>query len=92
VTELTAKSEFNSAAGVQHAVCDLYLLASTNYILGSEQSSFSQMAGFLAPHEGYETALVRSPVSLADRLAAAPVPPPCVGEGGSAPGRAEPPG
>jgi len=36
-------------------VCDLYLLASTNYLLGSHYSSFSHTAADLAGHGGYET-------------------------------------
>jgi hypothetical protein len=54
VHELSAKSDFNSAQGVEDAVCDLYLLASCGYVLGSHNSSFSQAACELAP--AYETA------------------------------------
>lgn len=55
VLELTGKSAYNSTGGVQDAVCDLYLLASTNYLLGSHYSSFSHTAAGLADHGGYET-------------------------------------
>ena len=55
VAELPGKSEFNSATGVQDGVCDLYLLARTDYIIGAAGSSFSVTAGWLAGHGGFET-------------------------------------
>ena len=55
VAELRGKSEFNSATGVQDGVCDLYLLARTDYIIGAAGSSFSITAGWLAGHGGFET-------------------------------------
>lgn len=55
VFELGGKSAYNSGTGVQDAVADLYLLASTTYILGSTASSFSDMAALIAGHGGYET-------------------------------------
>lgn len=70
VLELPGKGEFNSVRGVQDAVCDLYLLASCQWIVGSHQSSFSEIAGLVAGHGGYETARARATASLTERLAA----------------------
>ena len=50
VAELHGKSEFNSPTGVQDGVCDLYLLARTDYIIGAAGSSFSITAGWLSGH------------------------------------------
>jgi len=68
VVELPGKGEFNSVRGVQDAVCDLYLLASCQWIVGSHLSSFSEIAGLVAGHGGYETALAPATASLAERL------------------------
>ena len=70
VVELADKGEFNSVRGVQDAVCDLYLLASCGWIVGSHASSFSEIAGLLARHGGYETPMQQPAASLAERLAA----------------------
>jgi hypothetical protein len=70
VAELPAKGPFNSLRGVQDAVCDLYLLASCQWIIGSHASSFSEIAGLVAGHGGYETSIDRATATLQDRLAA----------------------
>ena len=67
VYELKRKSEYNSKAGVQDAVTDLYLLASTTYIIGSAVSSFSYMAAVLAGHGGYETSQLRPSATWEER-------------------------
>lgn len=43
------KGPYNSTTGVQDAICDLYLLASSSLILGPYWSSFVTMAERLAP-------------------------------------------
>ena len=70
VVELSAKGSFNSRRGVQDAVCDLYLLASCQWIIGSHASSFSEIAGLIAGHGGYETSVDRATAVLEDRLTA----------------------
>lgn len=70
VVELDAKGEFNTVRGVQDAVCDLYVLASCQWIVGSHASSFSEIAGLVAGHGGYETARDAPRVALGDRLRA----------------------
>lgn len=42
------KGDYNSVAGVQAAVADLYLLASSGYLLGPHWSSFVEIAEILA--------------------------------------------
>lgn len=44
---LTDKGKYNSAAGLRAAVVDLYLLASSAYLLGPHYSSFPEMAQIL---------------------------------------------
>jgi hypothetical protein len=68
--ELPDKGEFNSARGVQDAVGDLYLLAACQWIIGSHASSFSEIAGMLAGHGGYETSVDPPAVEFERRLAA----------------------
>lgn len=68
VAELRNKSAFNSTAGVQDGVCDLYLLARTDFILGSAGSSFPITAAWLAGHGGFETPTEPSAVDLHVRL------------------------
>jgi hypothetical protein len=68
VAELRDKAPFNSATGVQDAVCDLYLLARTDFLLGSAGSSFPITAAWLAGHGGFETPLEASRIDLRDRL------------------------
>jgi hypothetical protein len=68
VVELPEKGEFNSIRGVQDAVCDLYLLASCQWIVGSHLSSFSEIAGHLAPHRGYETAVQPAATPIESQL------------------------
>lgn len=70
VVALPGKGEFNSVRGVQDAVCDLYLLASCQWIIGSHASSFSEIAGLAAGHGGYETSVDPPIADLAARLAA----------------------
>lgn len=70
VIELAHKGPFNSLRGVQDAVCDLYLLASCQWIIGSHASSFSEIAGLVAGHDGYETSLHPATASLGERLTA----------------------
>jgi hypothetical protein len=70
VVELPAKGQFNSVRGVQDAVCDLYLLASCQWIIGSHASSFSEIAGLVAGHGGYETSVDRATATLQHRLTA----------------------
>lgn len=41
-------------SGIQEALCELYLLARTNYILGSYYSSFSETAGSILGELAYE--------------------------------------
>lgn len=41
-------------SGIQEALCELYLLAKTNYILGSYYSSFSETAGSMLGELAYE--------------------------------------
>jgi len=48
VVGLTDKGGYNTTEGVRSAVADLYLLASSHYILGSHYSSFLHLAGYLA--------------------------------------------
>lgn len=62
VYELRGKAGYNTAQGVRDAVCDLYLLASTNFVVGSHYSSFSELAGHLGGPGRYETAA--SPASV----------------------------
>jgi hypothetical protein len=69
VTELAGKSPYNSVGGVQDAACDLYLLASGNYLVGSHWSSFSDTAGALAVHGGYETSRLEPTSDLPTCLA-----------------------
>lgn len=47
---LTDKGPYNSVSAVQNAVADLYLLASSAYILGPAHSSFVELAVRLANH------------------------------------------
>ena len=47
---------FNTREGIQKGLVDLYLLARTDYILGSYFSSFSEMALWLQGEKGYEDA------------------------------------
>jgi hypothetical protein len=70
VVELSPKGPFNSLRGVQDAVCDLYLLASCQWIIGSHASSFSEIAGLVAGHGGYETSVDRATATLEERLTA----------------------
>lgn len=42
------KGGYNSVAGVRAAVCDLYLLASSGYLLGPHWSSFIHLAEYLS--------------------------------------------
>jgi hypothetical protein len=70
VVELPEKGGFNSMRGVQDAVCDLYLLASCQWIIGSHASSFSEIAGLVAGHGGYETSVDRATADLEERLIA----------------------
>lgn len=42
------KGGYNSVAGVRAAVCDLYLLASSGYLLGPHWSSFVHLAEYLS--------------------------------------------
>ena len=69
VHELPDKGGHNSRAGVQDGLCDLYLLASTHYILGSHWSSFSETAAMLGGNDAYETARKVPAVSLREALA-----------------------
>jgi hypothetical protein len=75
VVELPAKGPFNSLRGVQDAVCDLYLLASCQWIIGSHGSSFSEIAGLVAGHGGYETSVDEATATLEGRLTAPRRPP-----------------
>lgn len=62
-----AKGAYNSVAGVQAAVADLYLLASSAYVLGPHFSSFAVLAQFLAGSElALETAMqpAKHPLNL----------------------------
>jgi hypothetical protein len=70
VIEVPAKGPFNSLRGVQDAVCDLYLLASCQWIIGSHASSFSEIAGLVAGHGGYETSVDRATARLEERVSA----------------------
>ena len=45
---LINKGEYNTVSGVQSAVADLYLLASSSYLLGPHYSSFVELAQYLA--------------------------------------------
>lgn len=47
---LQDKGEFNTIRGVQSALCDLYLLASSGHIIGPAYSSFVELAVRLADH------------------------------------------
>ncbi len=53
---------------MQDAVCDLYLLARTDFIIGSAGSSFPITAAWLAGHGGFETPIEPSAVDLDERL------------------------
>jgi hypothetical protein len=44
----TDKGEYNSVAGVQASVADLYLLAGSAYLVGPYYSSFIELASYLA--------------------------------------------
>ena len=54
--------------GSVDGVCDLYLLARTDYIIGAAGSSFSITAGWLAGHGGFETPTVPPESDLHTRL------------------------
>ena len=70
VVELPDKGEFNSVRGAQDAVCDLYILSACQWIIGSHASSFSEIAGLVAGHGGYETSVDCATADLATRLRA----------------------
>jgi hypothetical protein len=59
VCELCTPPGYNTVDGIQKGVVDLYLLARTDYILGSHYSSFSEMASWMQGEKGFETALAR---------------------------------
>ncbi|WP_067161618.1 hypothetical protein [Microbacterium sp. TNHR37B] len=48
VHALGDKGEYNTVAGVKSAIVDLYLLASSGYVLGPHYSSFLHLADYLA--------------------------------------------
>lgn len=50
---------YNSRAGIQKALVDLYILAKMDYILGSYYSSFSSLACYLQGEVGYEDSKVQ---------------------------------
>lgn len=77
VHELGNKSAHNSRGGVRDALCDLYLLASTHYILGSHWSSFSETAAMLAGTGAYETSQ-QEPTHAFDEAIARSAPPPAL--------------
>jgi hypothetical protein len=68
VDQIDGKAEVNSGAALADAVVDLYLLARTDYMLGSHYSSFSDAAALLRPEIGYETAVDPSVRSLVASL------------------------
>ena len=50
---LDEKGPYNSVRGVQDAIVDLYLLASSGYIIGPSHSSFVELAVYLSDHTVY---------------------------------------
>jgi hypothetical protein len=54
IRELCTPPGYNTREGIQKGVMDLYLLAQTDYILGSYYSSFSDMAFWMQGEKGYE--------------------------------------
>lgn len=68
---LDDKGAYNTVAGIQAAVADLYLLGSAGYLLGPHYSSFVEMAQFLTG-DGLtlETAMTARPATMAADLLA----------------------
>lgn len=75
VVEMAKPHGYNTREAIRDALCDLYLLAGTTYILGSYWSSFAEVAAVLAGHGGFETSQ-QAPVTpweeRAGRLTAPP--------------------
>ncbi len=54
ICELPRDYHSEAMSGIQEALCELYLLTRTNYILGSYYSSFSETAGSILGESAYE--------------------------------------
>ena len=69
--------------GIQEALCELYLLTKTNYVLGSYWSSFSDMAGRIRGNSTYENSKSRPNEATIVSALAAPmsIPPFAVKQG-----------
>jgi hypothetical protein len=65
---LAGKGEFNTVHGVQDALCDLYLLAGCDFILGAYLSSMGSTAGFLQQPTAYANAKQHYGLSWQDAL------------------------
>lgn len=59
ICQLPRNYRSNQPDGIQEALCELYLLARTNYVLGSYWSSFSDMAGRIRGNSTYENSKSR---------------------------------
>jgi hypothetical protein len=56
IHEIPKTFQYDQLDGLKEAICDLYVLARTNYILGSYWSSFSQFARWMRGTDAYEDA------------------------------------
>lgn len=68
ICELPRSYRSEISSGIQEALCELYLLARTNYILGSYYSSFSETAGLILGRSAYENSYT---IPDADAIASA---------------------
>jgi len=59
IYELPKNYRYNQKDGVREAVCDLYLLAKSSYILGSYWSSFSEMAYWIRGESAFEHSQIK---------------------------------
>lgn len=64
IIELPKTYTFNTLDGVRESICDLYLLARTNYIIGGYWSSFSDMCFWMRGERAFETSQDSSNASL----------------------------
>lgn len=73
ICQLPRNYRSHQVDGIQEALCELYLLTRTNYILGSYLSSFSDMAGRLRGNLAYENSKSKLDEAMIASVLAAPM-------------------